>query len=133
MLTLTDLPMNSFPVGSTVRIVANSSGHHFELFDTYIVKEIRGTRLRVRDDLWRVADVEARDCCHPGVGWEWAVRNCEALRTGSEGLKLLRNFTGKRFLRLRPSIRDRILLRSPNLKEAILECLGELESSPEST
>jgi hypothetical protein len=58
---------------------------------------------------------------------EWIQRSSPAFAKGGPVRQVLRALVGKRFLRLRPSIRDRILLQQPDLKERILELLSSLQ------
>jgi hypothetical protein len=117
------------PPGSKVRIVKDSKGFDsVELNDTYTVIGVRlADRLHLRDDLGNCFTWPIVDCVHPGLTVEWLQLSSPTFAKGSVTRTLLQGFTGKRFLRLRPSIRDRILSREPDLKERILEMLATLK------
>lgn len=117
-----------YPVGSKVRIVQDTIGlGRAELNDTYTVVEVKLTdRLHLRDNLGQNFTWPIVDCVHPGPETEWIQRSSPAFAKGSLTRRLLQGFVGKRFLRLRPSIRDRILLQQPDLKDRILELISTL-------
>lgn len=116
------------PPGSKVRIVKDSQeAYDAELFDTYTVESIKDPEtFYLSDNLGEKFFRPARDCIHPGLDMEWIQRNSPAFAGDSPVRRLLRCFHGKRFLRLRPSIRDRILLREPDLKQRILDLITTL-------
>jgi hypothetical protein len=117
------------PPGSKVRIVKDSRGSdNVELNDTYTIIRVRRTdRLDLRDNLGNCFTWPLVDCVHPGLDVEWLQLSSPAFAKGSVTRTLLQGFTGKRFLRLRPAIRDRILSQEPDLKERILEMLETLK------
>jgi len=117
-----------YPVGSRVRIIRDTIGlGRVELNDTYTVVEVKLTdRLHLRDSLGTRFTWPIVDCVHPGPDTEWIQRSSPAFAKGSLTRRLLHGFVGKRFLRLRPSIRDHILLQQPDLKERILQLLSTL-------
>jgi hypothetical protein len=99
-----------------------------ELNDTYTIIGVRrADRLDLRDNLGHCCTWPTVDCVHPGLTVEWLQLSSPAFAKGSVTRTLLQGFTGKRFLRLRPSVRDRILSREPDLKERILEMLSTLK------
>lgn len=117
-----------YPPGSKVRIVKDSIGlRRTELHDTYTVVEVKRTdRLHLRDRLGNRFTWPLEGCIHPGLDIEWILRSGPVFAKGSPVRRVLRTLVGKRFLRLRPSIRDRILLQQPDLKERILQLLSSL-------
>jgi hypothetical protein len=119
-----------YPVGSKVRIIGYWVGiEPVELFDSYTVRGYRGAnRLLLIDRLGNRFGWNTKECVHPGVGLEWLHQNSPAFAKGSATQRLLRDFVGKRFLRLRPAIRDRILLQQPDLKQRILDLLHTLQA-----
>ena len=100
-----------------------------ELNDTYTVVEVKLTdRLHLRDSLGNRFTWPLMDCIHPGLDMEWIQHNSPVFAEGTLTRRLLQGFSGKRFLRLRPSIRDRILLQQPDLKDRIMELLATLNA-----
>lgn len=119
-----------YPVGSRIRIVQDTLGlARAELNDTYTVIEVKRTdRLHLRDSLGNRFTWPLMDCIHPGTDMEWIQHNSPAFAEGTLTRRLLQGFSGKRFLRLRPSIRDRILLQQPDLKDRIMGLLATLNA-----
>lgn len=118
-----------YPPGSKVRIVKDTFGLGLaELHDTYTVVEVkRSDRLHLRDNLGNRFTWPLVDCVHPGMGIEWIQCSSPAFAKGGLVRRILRALVGKRFLRLRPDIRDRILLQQPDLKERIVKLLSSLQ------
>jgi hypothetical protein len=119
-----------YPPGSKVRITKDSSGlSPAELYDTYTVVEVKTCGdLSLRDSLGVRFCYRVGDCSHPGVDLVWLYQNIATFEKGSVVRRLMRCFAGKRFLRLRSSIRDRILTADPDLKQRILSLLATLKS-----
>lgn len=119
-----------YPPGTKVRIIKDSTGLcYVELFDTYTVVRVKPDGdLSLCDSSGVKFGWPVSDCTHPGVDLVWLCQNSSAFSKGSVVNQLMRCFVGKRFLHLRPSIRDRILLSEPDLKQRILELLATLKA-----
>lgn len=126
------MPANRFEIGSRVLIVADTSGHKLDLFAPYTVDSFMGDRVFVKDHLGVLGCARVSECMAEGIGWAWVARHCPEVTPGSVARELLSHFAGKRFIRLRHSIRDRILLKMPDLKEQIINCAAaDLDPPPE--
>lgn len=115
-----------FAVGVRIRAVANFGRHSYQAGKIYTVVDVdpNDNTLRARDSSgeegnWiRWADCRAAE----DIGWDWLKGALPA-----EALDLLSNFDGLDGLRLREEVRTALLLKIPNLKNAILEAQEQMQ------
>jgi hypothetical protein len=116
--------MSRLPVGTRIRIIGNSSNHHYRIGGIYRVHQDGNFDLfSAIDEKGNVGQLaQWKDCERAGIGWEW-------LRTQLDprSLELLSAFTGVEHLTLKPEIENQLVLSLPALDEAILRVLPTIE------
>ncbi|MCS6970693.1 MAG: hypothetical protein RMM29_01070 [Planctomycetota bacterium] len=109
--------MHPVPVGSKIRVIANSNHHNYIVGQVYTVDEVDddGT-FKARDGSGHVGNWLHWQDCQPviDIGWEFCRR---ALPT--EAVELLEAFVGIENIELRHEIVDRILRELPDLEQRI--------------
>lgn len=116
-----------FPVGSKIRPIANFGRHGYQSGKTYTVTKVDSNDHTLcasdasgGEGNWiRWADCQLSDA----IGWEWLKGVLPA-----EALDLLSNFDGLQHLSLKEEVRNKLLLKIPNLKSAIVEAQLELQT-----
>jgi hypothetical protein len=118
--------MSRLPVGTRIRIIGNSSNHHYRIGAIYRVHQDGNFDLfSAIDEKGNIGHLaQWKDCEHAGIGWEWL---CTQLDPRS--IKLLSAFTGVEHLTLKPEIENQLVLSLPGLDEAILRVLPAIENT----
>ena len=118
--------MSRLPVGTRIRIIGNSSNHHYRIGAIYRVHQDGNFDLfSAIDEKGNIGHLaQWKDCERAGIGWEW-------LRTQLDprSLELLSAFTGVEHLTLKPEIENQLVLSLPDLDEAILRVLPAIENT----
>jgi hypothetical protein len=118
--------MHPAPIGTRIRVIANSNSHDYSIGLAYLVHEIDndGT-FSARDASGQIGDYMKWSDCEPaGIGWDWLRSQLDP-----RSLDLLGAFDGVEHLSLRPDVAADILRSIPKLDDAILAILPEMEEN----
>ena len=112
------------PIGTRIRIIANSNSHHYRLGSIYQVHKVDDDGTFKAVDSQGVAGdyLRWRDCEPAGIGWEW-------LRTQLDprSLDLLSAFEGVEHLQLLPEIEAKLVGGIEDLGANILAVLPAID------
>jgi hypothetical protein len=119
-----------FQTGDRIRPVAMFEHHNYEEGRSYSVSEIDpgDCTLRARDENDSLGGwIRWCDCrAASEIGWEWLKGQLPA-----ETLELLTAFNGLERLTLRKDVTTKLVAGMPSLKQRILGCIENLETTPE--
>lgn len=117
-----------FRPGDRIRPTAMFEHHDYEEGQTYVVVDIDtgDFTLRARDEHGKTGSwIRWADCrLVNDIGWQWLKGQLPA-----EALELLSAFNGLDRLRLRQEITTRLVTDMPSLKQRILGCIEDFETT----
>lgn len=111
------------PIGSRIRVIANSNGHDYEIGEVYTVSQVDddGTFQAKDDDGDTHGWLRWEDCAPvTSIGWAFCQRVLPP-----DIVRFLAAFDGVEHLALKDEIKDRILLCLPDLHQRILDAMEQ--------
>ena len=113
------------PIGTYVQITGNDSFHNYTTGGIYRVKHVDPDGTFIGTDAHGVdGDFIRWDDCKPlGLDWDWLRQQID-----DRSLDLLTAFDGLHTLRIKEQCANHVILATPNLANAILDLLPNMET-----